>query len=48
MKDIAHRGCIKGFVYRFMYVLVREKMASTVIRHPNYIPFLMDFRTCIL
>ena len=32
MKDIAHRGCIKGFVYRFMYVRVREKMAGKVIR----------------
>ena len=35
MKDIAHRGCIKGFVYRFMYVRVREKMADKVIRHPH-------------
>ena len=32
MKDIAHRGGIKGFVYRFMYVRVREKMAGKVIR----------------
>ena len=31
MKDIAHCGCIKGFVYRFMYVRVREKMADKVI-----------------
>ena len=35
MKGIAHRGCIKGFVYRFMYVRVREKMAGKVIRHPD-------------
>ena len=35
MKDIAHRGCINGFVYRFMFVRVREKMAGKVIRHPD-------------
>ena len=35
MENISHRGCIKGFVYRFMYVLVREKMAGKVIRHPD-------------
>ena len=35
MKDVAHRGCIKGFVYRFMYVCVREKMAGKVIRYPD-------------
>ena len=34
-KDIAPRGCIKGFVYRFMFVRVREKMAGKVIRHPD-------------
>ena len=35
MKDIGHLGYIKGFLYRFMYVLVREKMAGKVIRHPD-------------
>ena len=52
MKDIAHRGCIKGFVYRFMYVRVREKMACKVIRQldsifdgfPNMY-FITDFKT---
>ena len=53
MKDIAHhRGCIKGFVYRFMYVRVREKMAGKVIRQldsifdgfPNMY-FITDFKT---
>ena len=34
-EDIAYRGCIKGFVYRFMHVRVREKMAGKVIRHPD-------------
>jgi len=52
MKDIAHRGCIKGFVYRFMYVRVREKMAGKAIRHPDSIfdgfpnmYFKIDFKT---
>ena len=27
--------CVKGFVYRFIYVRVREKMAGKVIRHPD-------------
>ena len=51
MKDIAHRGCIKGFVYRFMYVRVREKMAGKVIRHPDSVfdgfpnmNFIIDFK----
>ena len=52
MKDIAHRGCIKGFVYRFMYVRAREKMAGKVIRQldsifdefPN-VYFITDFKT---
>ena len=35
MKDIAHLGCIKAFVYRFMYVRVREKMVDEVIRRPD-------------
>ena len=26
---------VKGFVYRFMYVRVREKMAGKAIRHPD-------------
>ena len=26
---------VKGFVYRFMFVRVREKMAGKVIRHPD-------------
>ena len=26
---------VKGFVYRFMYVRVREKMAGKVICHPH-------------
>ena len=26
---------VKGFVYGFMYVRVREKMAGKVIRHPD-------------
>ena len=43
MKDIARRGGIKGFVYRFLYVRVPEKMASKVIRHPDYIPYLTGF-----
>ena len=37
MQDIAHRGCIKGFVYRFMHVRVREKMAGKVIRQLNFV-----------
>ena len=52
MKDIAHRDGIKGFVYRFMYVLVREKMAGKVIRHPDSVfdgfpnmNFITDFKT---
>ena len=51
MKGIAHRGCIKGFVYRFMYVRVREKMADKVIRHPDSVfdgfpnmYFIIDFK----
>ena len=52
MKDIARCGCIKGFVYRFMYVRVRENIACKLIRHsdsifdgfPN-IYFLIDFKT---
>ena len=51
MKDIAHRDGIKGFVYRFMYVLVREKMAGKVIRHPDSVfdgfsnmNFIIDFK----
>ena len=51
MKDIARRGCIKGFVYRFMYVRVREKMAGKVIRHPDSVfdgfpnmYFITDFK----
>ena len=35
IKDIAHRCCIKGFVSRFMYVRVREKISDKVIRHPD-------------
>ena len=35
MKDIAHLGYIKGFLYRFMYVRVREKMVDEVIRRPD-------------
>ena len=27
--------CVKGFVYRFIYVRVREKMAGKVNRHPD-------------
>ena len=38
MKDIVQ----KGFVYRFMYVRVREKMADKANRY-----LLMDFRTGI-
>ena len=52
MKDIAHRDGIKGFVYRSMYVLVREKMAGKVIRHPDSVfdgfpnmNFITDFKT---
>ena len=26
---------VKGFVYRFMFVRGREKMAGKVIRHPD-------------
>ena len=51
MQDIAHRGCIKGFVYRFMHVRVREKMAGKVIRHPDSVfdgfpnmYFITDFK----
>ena len=51
MKGIAHRGCIKGFVYRFMYVRVREKMAGKVTRHPDSVfdgfsnmNFIIDFK----
>ena len=51
MKDIAHRDCIKGLVYRFMYVRGPEKMAGKVIRHsdsvfdgfPNMY-FIIDFK----
>ena len=52
MKDVAHRGRIKGFVYRFMYVRVREKMAGKVIRYPDSLfdgfpntYFIIDFKT---
>ena len=45
-------GCIKGFVYRFMYVLVSEKMAGKLIRHPDSVfdgfpnmYFKVDFKT---
>ena len=52
MKDIAHRGYIKGFVYRFMYVRVRVKLAGEVIRYPDSVfdgfpnmYFIIDFKT---
>ena len=52
IKDIAHCDCVKGFVYRFMYVRVREKMAGTVIRHSDFVfdgflnmYFIIDFKT---
>ena len=52
MKDIAHRGYRKGFVYRFMYVRVRVKLAGKVIRNPDSVfdgfpnmNFIIDFKT---
>ena len=42
--------CIKGFIYCFMYVRVREKMTGKVIRHPDSVfdglpnrCFIVDF-----
>ena len=37
MENISHRGCIKGFVYRFMHVRVREKMTGKVIRQLDFV-----------
>ena len=43
---------VTGFVYRFMYVRVREKMVGKVIRHPDSVfdgfpnkYFIIDFKT---
>ena len=51
MKGIAHRGCMEGFVYRFIYVRVREQMAGKVTRHPDSVydgfsnmNFIIDFK----
>ena len=46
--------CVKGFVYRFIYVRVREKMAGKVNRHPDSVfdglpkgYFIFDFETIL-
>ena len=52
MKVIAHCVCVKGFVYPFKYVRVREKMTGKVTRYPDSVydgfpnmNFIIDFKT---